>query len=65
MKYTVNKENKTVELLPSTFSADELLQLVEEFKDFSFLVFLAQKSENKGMIVGANYVQILGNTEHN
>lgn len=65
MKYTVNKEIKTIELLPSTFTADELLQLVEEFKDFSFLVFSPQKSEKQGMVVGANYVQILGNTEHN
>ena len=59
------KENKTVELLPSTFTADELLQIVEEFKDFSFLVFSAQKSEKQGMIVGQKYVQIISGLEHN
>ena len=66
MKYIVNKEDRTVELLPSTFTADELLQLVDEFKDFSFSVsFSAQKMEKQGMVVGANYISIKGTIEHN
>lgn len=64
MKYLVNKYTKTIELLPSVFTAKELLELVEQFKDYSFLVS-PQKSEKQGMVVGANYVSIVGDIEYN
>lgn len=65
MRFTVNKDTKTIELLPSVFTAEELLQLVEQFKDFSFSVsFSAQKGEKQGMVVGNAYVPIISIIDH-
>lgn len=65
MRFTVNKDTKIIELLPSVFTAEELLELVEQFKDFSFSVsFSAQKSEKQGMVVGNAYVPIISTIDH-
>lgn len=64
MKYTVNKETKTVELLDGVFTTKELLDLIEQFEGYSFSVF-SPKIEKKGMVVGAAYVSVIGSIEHN
>lgn len=44
MKYTVNKETKTIELHSGIISYDDIKGLVEQFEGFSFSVS-SQKSE--------------------
>jgi len=72
MKYIVNKDTKTIELLPSIFTADELSYLMEQFEDYYFSVSFSPKKaietssklEKQGMIIGATYISIIGNIEH-
>ena len=63
MRYSVNKDSKTIELLPSVFTTEELSELMEQFEGYSFSVSFSPKKQ--GMVVGANYISIIGNTEYN
>jgi len=72
IRFSINSENKTIELL-SGGTIEELRDLCEKYKDYSFSVSFARaeslnevpKTENKGMVVGANYIKLIGNIEHN
>lgn len=64
MRFTVNKETKTIELHSGIIIYEDIKGLLEEFEGFSFLIS-PQKSEKQGMVVGANYISIIGNTEYN
>lgn len=72
IRYLVNSETKTIELLSGDANIQELRDLIELFKDYKFSVslpFSPPKSENKlekqGMVVGAQYVSITSKIDYN
>jgi hypothetical protein len=63
MKYTVNKNTKTIELHSGIISYDNIKGLLEQFKDYSFLI-CSPKIEKQGMVVGEKYIPLIGNISH-
>lgn len=70
LRYAINTETKTIELLGGESSIEELRDLIELFKDYKFSVSLPfsapNRLEKQGMVVGSAYVPIVGSRiEHN
>jgi len=63
IRYIYNKEKQTVELL-SGGSFEELEDLINKFKDCSFIIS-REKAENKGVLVGGVYKTVISGIEHN
>lgn len=67
IRYILDAETKTIEL-QSSGTMEELKDLYELFKDYRFTLSssFSPKLEKQGMVVGAQYIPILGNKiEHN
>lgn len=67
IRYTIDTETKTIELLGGESSIEELRDLIELFKDYKFSVslpFSAPKLEKQGMVVGAKFVPIIGSKDY-
>jgi len=67
IRYSIDKETKTVELLGGSCTEEELKDLLRMFEGYSFTVSIpfSPKLEKQGMVVGAQYVPIRGLIEHN
>jgi hypothetical protein len=67
IRYTIDKETKTIELLGGSSSEEELKDLIEMFEGYSFTVSFSppNRLEKQGMVVGAAFTPIIGKIEHN
>lgn len=66
-RYILDTETKTIEL-QSSGTMQELKDLYELYKDYTFsIAFSAPKNtlEKQGMVVGAQYVSLIGKIDHN
>lgn len=75
IRYSIDKETKTIELLSGDANIQELRDLIELFKDYKFSVSLPfsppkieiktdNKLEKQGMVVGASYKPLIGKIDH-
>ena len=63
IRFSINRDKKIIELL-SGGSVEELQDLINKFKDYSFI--LAKKEvENKGVLVGGVYKTVISGIERN
>lgn len=70
IRYTIDTETKTIELLGGESSIEELRDLIELFKDYKISVSLPfsppkNTLEKQGIVVGAQYVSITSKIDHN